>query len=116
VIPLLLIVSGWLALGITAVGSLHVVRPVAVFAFALAGPGTALVRLLPLRETLERVVLAAAISLSVATLTAEAAYIGHALRPAVVLAALAAVCSVTAAVELTRELTGDLTRGVWRRC
>lgn len=102
VIPVLLIVSGWLVLGITAWGGLHVLRPLAVFAFALAGPGTAAVRLLPLREFLERVVLAVAISLSLATLVAEAAYIGHVLRPIVVLIALATACSVTAAVELTR--------------
>jgi hypothetical protein len=95
-------VSGWLVLGITAVGGLQVIRPFAVFVFVLAGPGTALVRLLPLREMLERVVLAAAISLSLATLVAEAVYIGHVLRPAVMLALLAAVCSAAAGVELAR--------------
>jgi hypothetical protein len=102
VIPTLLIVSGWLVLGMTAVGSMQVVRPVAVFAFALAVPGIAVVRLLPLRDPLERAVLAVAISLSLATLAAEAAYIGRVLHPAVVLAMLAAACSVTAGMELTR--------------
>ncbi len=101
-IPLLLAVSGWLVLGITALGEFQAIRPLAVFAFTLTGPGTALVRLLPLRERLERAVLAVAVSLSLATLTAEAAYIGHVLHPAVVLAGLAAVCSAAAAVELTR--------------
>jgi hypothetical protein len=102
VIPLLLIVSGWLVLGITTVGELQAIRPLAVFAFALTGPGTALVRLLPVAERLERAVLAVAVSLSVATLAAEAAYIGHVLRPAVVLAGLATICSAAAAAELIR--------------
>lgn len=102
VIPSLLIVSGWLVLGMTALGRLQVVRPVALFAFVLVVPGIAVVRLLPLREPLERAVLAVAISLSLATLAAEAAYIGHVLHPAVVLAMLAAACSITAGVELTR--------------
>jgi hypothetical protein len=101
-IPFLLAVSGWLVLGITAVGELQAIRPFAVFAFTLTGPGTALVRLLPLRDPLERAVVAVAISLSVATLAAEAAYIGHVLSPAVVLAGLAAVCSAAAAAELAR--------------
>jgi GT2 family glycosyltransferase len=102
VMPSLLIVSGWLVLGITAVGAFQAIRPLAVFVFALAGPGTALVRLLPVRERLERAVLAVAVSLSLATLAAEAAYIGHVLRPAVVLAGLATVCTAAAAAELTR--------------
>ena len=102
VIPLLLAVSGWLVLGITAIGGLQAVRLLAVFAFVLAGPGTALVRLLPTREFLERAVLAVAISLSLAALVAELAYIGHVLQPAAVLVALAAVCSAAAAVELIR--------------
>jgi hypothetical protein len=101
-IPLLLAVSGWLVLGITAVGELQAIRPFAVFAFTLTGPGTALMRLLPLRDLLERAVIAVAVSLSLATLAAEAAYIGHVLRPAVVLAGLAAVCSAAAAAELAR--------------
>jgi peptidoglycan/LPS O-acetylase OafA/YrhL len=108
---LLLIVSGWLVLASTAVGELHAIRPLAVFAFALAGPGTALVRLLPVRERLERAVLAVAVSLSVATLVAEAAYIGHVLHPAVVLAGLATICSAAAAAELIRGVrTRCLTR------
>jgi hypothetical protein len=102
VIPLLLIVSGWVVLGITAMGELPAIRPLAVFAFVLAGPGTALVRLLPPRERLEQAVLAVALSLSLATLAAEAAYIGHVLRPAAVLAGLATVCSAAAAAELVR--------------
>lgn len=106
IIPLLLAVSGWLVLGITAVGAMHPVRPAAVFVFALAGPGTALVRLTRVRDFLERAVLASALSISLATLAAEAAYIGHVLRPSVVLAALAAACSAAAAVELARGARG----------
>jgi hypothetical protein len=100
--PLLLAVSGWLVVGITSVGGMHAARPLAVFAFALAGPGTAVVRLLPVTEFLERAVLAVAISVSLAALVAEAAYIGHLLRPAVMLMALAAACSAAAAAELAR--------------
>ena len=101
-IPVLLAVSGWLVLGITAVGGLQTIRPFAVFTFTLIGPGAALVRLLPLTERLERAVLTVAVSLSLATLAAEAAYIGHVLQPAVVLAGLATVCSAAAATELAR--------------
>jgi hypothetical protein len=100
--PLLLAVSGWLVVGITSLGGMHAARPLAVFAFALAGPGTAVARLLPVTEFGERAVLAAAISVSIATLVAEAAYIGHLLRPAVMLMALATACSAAAAVELAR--------------
>jgi hypothetical protein len=100
--PLVLAVSGWLVVGITSVGGMHAVRPLAVFAFALAGPGTAVVRLLPVTGFPERAVLAVAISVSLATLVAEAAYIGHLLRPDVMLMALATACSAAAAVELAR--------------
>jgi uncharacterized membrane protein len=101
-IPVLLAVSGWLVLGITVIGEFQAIRTFAVFAFVLTGPGAALVRLLPLTERLERAVLTVAISISLATLAAEAAYIGHVLRPTVVLAGLATVCSVAAAAELAR--------------
>jgi hypothetical protein len=100
--PLVLAVSGWLVVGITSVGGMHAARPLAVFAFALAGPGTAVVRLLPVTGFPERAVLAVAISVSLATLVAEAAYIGHLLRPDVMLMALATACSAAAAVELAR--------------
>jgi uncharacterized membrane protein len=95
-VSLLLGVSGWVVLGITVAGAFQAIRPLAVFAFVLTAPGTAVVRLLPLRELLERAVLAVALSLSLAALVAEAAYIGHVLRPAVMLAALATVCTVAA--------------------
>ena len=104
-IPVLLAVSGWLVLGITAVGEFQAIRPLAVVAFTLTGPGAAVVRLLPLTERLERAVLTVAISLSLATLAAEAAYIGHVLQPAVVLVGLATVCSAAAATELARGVT-----------
>jgi peptidoglycan/LPS O-acetylase OafA/YrhL len=100
IVPLLLGVSGWLVLGITCVGEFAAVRPAAVFAFTLTGPGVAVVRLFPLKELLERAVLAVAVSLSLATLAAEAAYIGHALAPGVVVVVLATVCTAAAVAEL----------------
>ena len=94
--------SGWLVLGLTALPGVQGLRPAAVFAFVLIAPGTALVRLLPLRDPLERAVLAVALSASLATLLAEAAAIGHFWHPTAMLAALAAACSAAAVVELRR--------------
>jgi hypothetical protein len=101
-VPLALGLSGWLVLGLTALPGAQGLRPAAVFAFVLVAPGTALIRLLPLHDPLERAVLAVALSASLATLLAEAAAIGHFWHPAVILAALAAACSAAAAVELRR--------------
>jgi uncharacterized membrane protein len=94
--------SGWVVLGLTALPGVQGLRPAAVFAFVLIAPGTALVRLLPFRDPLERVVLAVALSASLATLLAEAAAIGHFWHPAAMLAVLAAACSAAAVVELRR--------------
>jgi hypothetical protein len=101
--PLLLAVSGWAVLGITAVAGHGLIRWVAVFAFALFGPGTAVVRLLPLRDFLERAVLAVALGLSLATLVAEAMAIAQILSPALVLAILAFICTAAALAEMARE-------------
>lgn len=100
--PLLLACSGWLVLALTVFGGIGPLRAIAVFAFALTCPGLAIVRLLPLTEPLERVVVAVAMSLSLATLAAEAMYIAHVLRPALILAMLAAVCTAAAAPEAVR--------------
>jgi uncharacterized membrane protein len=102
-VPLLLAVSGWAVLGITAVAGHGLIRSVAVFAFALFGPGTAVVRLLPLRDFLERAVLAVALGLSLATLAAEAMAIAQILSPALVLAVLASICTAAALAEMARE-------------
>lgn len=116
VIPLLLAASGWLVLAFNAVGGNEVIRSFAVFAFVLIGPGTALVRLLPLRDFLERAVLAVALGMSLAALTAEAVaispkavepveYAGSGgLPPAPVLMVLATICSVAALTELARAV------------
>lgn len=101
-IPLLLAVSGWAVLGIAAVAGPGGPRSVAVFAFALLCPGVALVRLLPLRDPLERTVLSVALGMSLAALAAETAAIGHVLQPLPVLIVLAAVCSAAAITELAR--------------
>jgi hypothetical protein len=101
-VPLLLAVSGWVVLGITAFGGPEPARVAAVFAFAFLGPGVALVRLLPLRYFLERAVLAVALGLSLVTLTAEAVAISHTLGPTPVLVALASICSAAALAELVR--------------
>ena len=101
-VALALGLSGWVVLGLTALPGVQGLRPAAVFAFVLIAPGAALVRLLPLRDPLERVVLAVALSASLATLLAEAAAIGHFWHPTAMLAALAAACSAAAVVELRR--------------
>jgi hypothetical protein len=102
-IPVLLAVSGWAVLGITAAGAPPPVRAAAVFVFALACPGVALVRLLPLRDFLERAVLSLALGMSLAALAAEAFAVSHILQPTLVLVVLAAICSAAALTELTRE-------------
>jgi uncharacterized membrane protein len=102
-IPLVLAVSGWLVLGISAATGPNIVRSVAVFAFVLLGPGVAVVRLLPIRDLLERVVLALALGMSMALLIAEAADIRHVLQPTLVLVVLAVICSAAAVTELARE-------------
>jgi len=102
-VPLLLAVSGWAVLGITAVAGHGLIRSVAVFAFALFGPGTAVVRLLPLRDFIERGVLALALGLSLVTLTAEAMAIAQILSPALVLTVLASICTAAALAEMALE-------------
>jgi uncharacterized membrane protein len=103
-VPLLLAVSGWVVLAITVLGGSEPVRAVAVFAFVLVIPGLALVRLLPVRDFLERAVLAAALGLSLATLTAEVFAISHILGPSLVLVVLACICSIAALTEIMRGL------------
>jgi uncharacterized membrane protein len=103
-IPLLLALSGWLVLGITTMAGHSPIRPIAVFAFVLICPGLALVRLLPIRDFLERAVLAVALGLSLATLTAETADINDVLQPTHVLVVLAAICSGAALTELVRGM------------
>jgi uncharacterized membrane protein len=90
-------------LGITAVAGHGLIRPIAVFAFALLGPGTAVIRLLPLRDFLERAVLAVALGLSLASLVAEAVAIAHVLSPVPVLVILASICTAAALAEMARE-------------
>jgi hypothetical protein len=102
-VPLLLAVSGWAVLGLTAVVGHGLIRSVAVFAFALFGPGTAVVRLLPVRDFLERTVLAVALGLSLATLAAETMDIAQILSPALVLTVLATICTAAAVTEMARE-------------
>jgi uncharacterized membrane protein len=102
-IPHALAVSGWLVLAITAAAGHSIVRSVAVFAFVLVGPGVAVVRLLPIRDPLERAVLALALGMSMALLIAEAADIRHILQPMLVLVVLAVICSTAALTELARE-------------
>jgi hypothetical protein len=102
-VPLLLAVSGWAVLALTAVVGHGLIRSAAVFAFALFGPGTAVVRLLPLRDFLEKAVLAVALGLSLAALTAEAMAIAQILSPALVLTALASICTAAALAEMARQ-------------
>ena len=101
-IALLLAASGWLVLGLTAVTGQPLLRAPAVFAFVLVCPGLAVVRLLPLRDRLEQVVLAVALGLSLTTLAAGGMAVSHILQPAMVLVALAALCTAAAAADLAR--------------
>jgi hypothetical protein len=64
----------------------------------------ALIRLLRIRDLLERLLLVLALGTSIAALTAEAITIGHVMPPARVLAVLAVICSCAALIELTREV------------
>ena len=98
VVSLLLAVSGWIVLGIVAARAPTPARAIAVFAFTLICPGAALVRLLPLRELLERAVLGAAIGLSLAALAAQTAATGRPPQALLVLAVLALVCTLAAAL------------------
>jgi hypothetical protein len=101
-IALLLAASGWLVLGLTVVTGQAAVRAPLLFAFALSCPGLALVRLLPLHDRLEQAVLAVALGLSLTALAAEGMAISHILRPAMVLVALASLCTAAAAADVVR--------------
>jgi hypothetical protein len=103
-LSLLLAASGWIALGIVTAQAPTPARTIAVFGFVLICPGAALIRLLRLREPLERVVLGLAIGLSLATLISEAAAIGHPMRARLVLAVLASVCTAAALTEVVRGM------------
>ena len=104
VISLLLAASGWIVLGIVTAQAPTAARTIAVFGFILICPGTALIRLLPLRDPLERAVLGLAIGLSLAALTGEAAAIGHPAQASLVLAVLASVCTAAALAEMARGM------------
>jgi hypothetical protein len=104
VLSLLLAVSGWIALGIVMAQAPTPARTIAVFGFVLICPGAALIRLLRLRDPLERAVLGLAIGLSLATLTSEAAAIGHPMRAGLVLVVLASVCTAAALAEVVRGM------------
>jgi uncharacterized membrane protein len=101
-LSLLLAVSGWIVLGIVTAQAPTPARTVAVFGFILICPGAALIRLLPLRDLLERAVLGLAIGLSLAALTGEAAAIGHPAQARLVLVVLASVCTAAALAEVAR--------------
>ncbi len=101
-IALLLAASGWLVLGVTVLTGQAAIRAPMVFAFVFICPGLALVRLLPLRDHLEQAVLVVALGLSLTMLAAEGMAISHILQPAMVLVALASLCTAAAAAEVIR--------------
>lgn len=104
VLSLLLAVSGWIVLGIVTAQAPTPARTIAVFGFVLICPGAVLIRLLRLRDPLERVVLGLAIGLSLATLISEVAALGHPVRAQLVLVVLASVCTVAALAEMVRGM------------
>jgi uncharacterized membrane protein len=104
VLSLLLAASGWIVLGIVTAQAPTPARTIAVFGFVLICPGAAVIRLLRLRDPLERVVLGLAIGLSLATLISEVAALGHPVRAQLVLVVLASVCTVAALAEMVRGM------------
>jgi uncharacterized membrane protein len=104
VLSLLLAASGWIVLGIVTAQAPTPARTIAVFGFVLICPGAVLIRLLRLRDPLERVVLGLAIGLSLATLISEVAALGHPVRAQLVLVVLASVCTVAALAEMVRGM------------
>ncbi|HEY6311550.1 MAG TPA: hypothetical protein VIY52_12215 [Streptosporangiaceae bacterium] len=103
-LSLLLAVSGWIVLGIVMAQAPTPARTIAVFGFVLICPGAVLIRLLRLRDPLERVVLGLAIGLSLATLVSEVAALGHPMRARLVLIVLASVCTAAALAEVARGM------------
>ncbi|WP_406861291.1 hypothetical protein ABZO31_12890 [Streptomyces sp. HUAS MG47] len=99
---LLLAVSGWAALGATALPGGSPVRWLPVLVFVTFGPGLALLHPQPGRlrpgARLEAVALAAPVSLSLATLTATALFLAEGWSTTVFLAVLAAFTTVVAAL------------------
>jgi len=104
VLSLLLAVSGWIVLGIVVAQAPTPARTIAVFGFVLICPGAVLIRLLRLRDPLERVVLGLAIGLSLATLISEVSALGHPVRAQLVLVVLASVCTVAALAEMVHGM------------
>ena len=104
VLSLLLAVSGWIVLGIVMAQAPTPARTIAVFGFVLICPGAVLIRLLRLRDPLERVVLGLAIGLSLATLIGEAAALGQPVQARLVLVVLASVCTAAALAEVARGM------------
>jgi len=104
VISLLLAASGWIVLGIVTAQAPTPARTIAVFGFILICPGVVLIRLLRLRDPLERAVLGLAIGLSLAALTSEVAALGHPTRARLVLVVLASVCTAAALAEVARGM------------
>jgi hypothetical protein len=96
-----LAVAGWLVLAATLLVG-QPVRTIVVFAFVLSGPGIAVIRLLPLRDPLEKAVLALALGMSLGALVAEAAAIAHVIQPTLALAILAGFCTLAALTEMTQ--------------
>jgi hypothetical protein len=93
--------SGWVLLALTALPSGSALRHAAAFGFILACPGAAIVRQWPGRDRLERVVVAVAISVALAILTAEGLLLVRAWSATVALVILAGVTSVCALAPVT---------------
>ena len=104
VLSLALAASGWIVLGLVTAQAPAPTRIIAIFGFVLICPGAALIRLLSLRDRLERVVLGLAIGLSLAALTSEMAALGQPMRARLVLVVLASVCTAAAFAELARGM------------
>lgn len=91
-----LVLLAWVVVGLAYSPLPAEVRAVAVFGFAVVGPGWALVGLLPPRDLLERLSLAVAVSLSLAALVGEGMAFFGPWNPRGALIVLAAVTTLAA--------------------
>lgn len=92
-----LVVAGWVALGVQWLPAGSPVRPVALFAFVLVAPGASIVLLLPLVDRLERFMVSLGLSASLGIIVSEAFALLHAASAKSTVAVLAGLTTVMVA-------------------
>lgn len=98
-----LVVSGWVALGVQWLPAGSPVRPVVLFAFVLVAPGASIVLLLPLVDRLERFMVSLGLSASLGIIVSEAFALLHAASAKSTVAALAGLTTVMVAAGALRR-------------